>query len=132
MMSAIWSIQNAESLPFNLQNPGKTASMPVLRHIAGSEERINNFKCQLGTDNPAPNAKNVHVIMLDSLMRRVRIMTNSSTNARNFVGGHADSHTTAADDNSAVSTPLNNLLGNRDGKVRVITALDAIGATISQ
>ena len=116
----------------DLQNLGESSCMSILGHVTSLQERIDDFECQLGANDPAPNAQDIHIIMLNSLVSRVGIVTNRSSDTRNFIGRHAYPYTTPTNHDAAICPAFNNFFGNRDSKVRIVTTLAAVGTTVSQ
>ena len=116
----------------DLQNLSESPCMASLWYIASSQERIDNFECQFRANDSSPDAQDIHVIVLNTLMGRIGIVTNCGSDARNLVGRHTDSHAAATNHNPAICSSLDNLSGNRDGKVRIVTTVTTVRATIRQ
>ena len=64
---------------------------------AGGHERLDEFPRQRRTDYPSTHAKHVHVVVFDSLVRRVNVVDKTGTNAGHLVGGDRRSHATSAE-----------------------------------
>jgi hypothetical protein len=65
----------------------------IVAHVARVQEGANQSGSQLRTDDSPTETQQVHVIVLDSLGRRIRVMANRSVHASHLVGGNARSHT---------------------------------------
>ena len=58
--------------------------------------------------------------MLYALVRRVRVVAQAGANAWELVGGHGGTDTASADQDGALHAPVENCIGNRFGKIRIV------------
>ena len=91
--------------------------MPRLAREAGVQERANQLVGELDADDATAEHEHVHVVVLDALVRRVRVMAETSANARNPVRDHRRADAAAAEEDAALGPRLAD--GRGDG-LRVV------------
>ena len=64
---------------------------------AGAEEGVDEFLDQREPDDAGAEAEHVHVVVLDTLARGVRVVAHARAYARDLVGRHARADAAAAD-----------------------------------
>ena len=62
--------------------------MPFLRRLFGAHKCANKFMCQRFANYAASQNQHIHVIVLDALVRGVRIVAQAGANAGKLVSGH--------------------------------------------
>src|SRR5690606_24013794 len=83
------------------------------------QKSIGEFFRQRGTDDPCPDAQDIHPIMFDTLMGAVGIVADRCVNALKLIGGDTCANPTAAQEQPALDTSLKHCLRNRCRNVRV-------------
>src|SRR5262245_1604933 len=84
------------------------------------QERLNKIPRDGGPDGAAPDADDVHVIVLDALSRGKVVMNQSGTGARNLVRADRGTDAATADGNSALHRTRRHRLRERDDEVRIV------------
>jgi hypothetical protein len=115
---------------FKDRNFLQALSVALLACEFGSEVSGDKFMRQCGTNHTSTEHENVHIVVLDSLMSRIRIVTETGTNARQFVGGHRRADAAAADQHTAVSVAIEENLADSLGIIGVIDRLRAVCADV--
>ena len=64
------------------------APVALLTCERGSQIGVDELAGQLGTDHTPAQYQDVHIVVFDSLVGRIRIVTEPGTNARQLVGRH--------------------------------------------
>src|SRR6185436_6437896 len=77
------------------------------------EERVYQLARERDADDTAAEDEDVHAIVLDPLMRRVRVVTQSRADSRNPVGGDRGAHAAPAQNDAALGSLLAD--GGADG-----------------
>ena len=85
--------------------------MTVLTRKPGAEEDGRDFLGQRGSNHASSETEDVHVVMLDGLVGRVRIVADGRPDPREFVGGDRDAGAAAAYEEAAVGA----MVGERGG-----------------
>lgn len=70
--------------------------MSLLARKLGGYETLNKFFSKLEADHPRSQDKHVHVIVLDSLMRRIRVVAETGADSGDFISRNRGANTTAA------------------------------------
>ena len=94
------------------------------------EEGADQFVRERGADDASAQHQHVHVVVLDALVRRVGVVTQTGANPGDAIGSHRCADATAADDDAAVGAIV--LERGRDGlgAVGVVNRLGAVGADV--
>src|SRR5581483_2942352 len=80
----------------------QAAAVPLLLAEARARERRDDVPCELRPDHARPDAEDVHVVVLDALVRRVVIVADARADSRELVRGDADADAASAEDDPAV------------------------------
>ena len=75
-----------------------------------------------GSDGPAAHAEDVHVIVLDALLRREMVVDERRADARNLVGADRGADAAAADRHAALHLSRDHGLGERNDEVGIVVA----------
>src|SRR5882724_825001 len=94
--------------------------MPLVSRGLGAHKCANQFMRQFLANHTATENQNVHVIVLDPLMGRVRVMTQSGANPRKFVRGYRRTDAAATDQHGPLHLFAQNRRGHRFGEIRII------------
>ena len=86
----------------NFSNP---ALMPFLGGKYRTQKSFDQFFSQRGSDNPGPQAKHIHIIVLDALVSGIGVMTDPRVDSLDFIGGDACTYPRTADENPARGLP---------------------------
>ena len=91
-MSGLVSIGAAHVLPFDSQEFVESPSVPSFVGEASRYESAYDFACDLDSDHASTDAQHVHIVVLDALVSRVRIVAHACPDAGNLVchQAHAD------------------------------------------
>jgi hypothetical protein len=96
-----------------------------------TDKSVNQFLGQRAADYPAPQAQHIHIVVLNTLVRRIRVMAQACINARHFIRCDAGSYTAAADQHPTLNRSLDNRFGYSAGKIGVIDRrLGTVGSEI--
>src|SRR5256885_17094447 len=94
--------------------------VPLLVRELCYQKRLHQILRELHTNNARTKDQHVHVVVLDSLMRRISVMANRCTYADQFVGGHAGAYATAADEHAAIRSPVEHSASDGFRKIRML------------
>ena len=119
-------------MPLDLQHLVETTGVAIGRSVAGSQKRLDDLEGQLRADDSATDAQDVHVVVLDTLVRGVGVVTDGRSDTGNLVGRDADAHATAADQDSSIGLAPHELARDGDCEIWVITAVFRVGSAIDQ
>ncbi len=86
----------------------------------GSEKRARKFLRQLVANHARSQHQDVGIVVFNSLMGRIGIVTKPGSDARNLIRRHRHSDSAAADQYSSFGALLDDGLSHGDGNVRVI------------
>src|SRR5258708_59614 len=98
------------------QPPLKSLSCLIGRAQIG----LQKIPGETGTDDSSTKADDVHIIILDSLMRRKNFMHQRCTNAGYLVGSETGTYATAADRDTPLSLSAGDCLGQGQDEVRKV------------
>lgn len=119
------------SIPFDLQDFVQSSQMSLFTRELGVDEGSHEFYRDFFTNNACSQAQDVHVVVLDTLMGRINVVTDSGANSGNLVGSDTDSDTAAAQQNAAIRLTRHDYLtdsqcvvGIVDRAIRICTAID--------
>ena len=104
--------------------------MSLFGREAGIDERANKFRGDFFSDNTCPNTQDIHIVMLDTLVGRVRVVANSGSNARNLICGDTDSDATTANQDSSIRTLAEDLFPYLASEVRIIDGTIGVRSAI--
>src|SRR4030095_7509984 len=71
-----------------------------------TKERAHELAGQLGADHLRPEAEDVHVVVLDALVGRVRVVADRGADAGDLAGGNRRAHARAAHEEPAPRAAL--------------------------
>ena len=94
--------------------------MPVLTRKPGANEDGRDFLGQRGSDHPSAETEDVHVVMLDGLVSRVRIVADGRPDSREFIGGDRDAGPTAAYEEAPVGAAVGERGGHCLGRIGIV------------
>jgi hypothetical protein len=98
--------------------------------VPRTEERSDDLKREFGPNNSSSNAQNIHVVVLDTLPSRVRVMAETGSNAREFVGRDTDPHPRTAHQNPAIDLPGEDLPSHRFREIGEIASIGGVRSAI--
>ena len=100
--------------------------MPFFVGIPGGKEVIDEFMSEGGSDDARAEDEDVHIVMLDALVGRVRIVGESGADAGDFVGGNGGADAAAADEDAALGFTAEHFGGKGLGEVGVVDGVSGI------
>ena len=63
---------------------------------SGIQVTLRNLECERGAEDTGSYDEDIHIVVFDSLMRGVRVVTYTRSNSRHFVGSDTDAYAGAA------------------------------------
>src|SRR5689334_14634286 len=87
-----------------------------------TKERANQLRCEGSADHLRADAEDVHVVVLDSLVRRVGVVADRSTDAGELAGGDRGPDPRAADEDTALRASRLDRLAQLAGLVGIVDA----------
>ena len=87
---------SGECVLFDLTQLIKPPKMSFFVCKLGAHEGPDQFDRDFFPDDAGPNAKHIHIVVLDPLVSRVRVVTDPRANARDLVRRNADPDAAAA------------------------------------
>lgn len=108
----------------------QTPAMTRLVRKRSSQKSAGQFFGKLDADDARTENENIHIVMLDALMRGVCVMCKAGANAGEFVRGYGSSHAAATNQNAAIDARLANGEANCFGVVGIIHWIGAIRSEI--
>lgn len=109
-----------ENASLDIDDLGQSSGMAGSGGIPSIEKSPSDFEGDFRTNHTSPDAEDVHIVVLDPLASRVSVVTQASTNAREFVSSHADAHTRTADEDASIDFTRQDSGRDRLSKVREI------------
>ena len=106
------------------------ARVPLLRGELCSQVGINDLGRGVDSNDSATDGKNVHVIMLNGLVRRVVVVYDSGSNPRDLVRGDGCARTRTAHDDPAFTLTADDGSANSSGDVWVVDGFLRIRADV--
>lgn len=100
--------------------------MAFLPGEAGGQEYSHDIEHQFCSDYTGSKTQDIHVIVLNSLVRGVGVMAHAGTDTAYLVCRDRDADTAAAYQQPTITSSAHHLLRNRDGIVGVIIRLGRI------
>ena len=98
----------------------QSALVAFLAGEPGSDECDDDLFCQGISDDSSPEAEHVHVVMLDALSGRVRVVADGCADPMDLVRCHARSNPTPAYDDSAIGVRIAHCPGDGRREVRIV------------
>jgi len=99
---------------------------PYVTRLAGKlcgKIAVHEIECYIRPDDARPEHEDVHIVVLNALLRRVVVMAHRSAYAFEFVGGDGNTDAAAANQNAAIRLAALHLLCNQGGKIGIIVGL---------
>ena len=94
--------------------------MPIGAVESCLEKDSDQFPGEHVAKHTAAQADQVHVVVLDSLVRRKGFMNQAGPHARHLISDDTGTDATAADGHSAIHIPTSDCTGQRHNKIRII------------
>src|ERR1022692_243560 len=88
--------------------------------VFGGQEGLHEIPSQSRTGSPSANAKDVHVIVLDSLFRRKMIEDQTGVDTRNLVGADRSADAAAANRHATIHLARDHSPRKWNDKVRIV------------
>src|SRR5262245_10025795 len=85
-----------------------------------TQERAHELAGQLRTDHLGSEAQNVHVVVLDALVGRVRVVADRGPDARDLAGGDRSADAGPADEDSKLGVTVSDRGADLAGLVRIV------------
>ena len=63
---------------------------------SGIQVTLRNLECERGAEDTGSYDEDIHIVVFDSLMRGVRVVTYTRSDSRHFVGSDTDAYAGAA------------------------------------
>src|SRR6516162_8344880 len=104
--------------------------MPRLPTEAGVQEGANQLTGEFDADDSAAEHQHIHVVMLNTLVRRIGVVTQSGANTWNPVCSHRGANTASAEQDTALRPVLAQCSTNGFRIVGIVYRVGAIGAHI--
>src|SRR6185437_16214523 len=109
------------------------APMPRLAAELRMEEGQGALERGLHADDTLAQGEDVHVVVLDALVRRVGVVAHGRAHATDLGGGHARPHAGAADEDAALHVAVTDRLADPLREVRIVVVrIAAITAEIDE
>ncbi len=99
---------------------GQPAQVPVLTGELGTQKRQDQLARERIAHYPASKHQNVHVVVLDSLVRRVRIVAQAGADSAELVRRKRCADTASADQDPAVRFAAAQCLGDSLGEIGIV------------
>ncbi len=119
-----------EGVGFDVEHLVQPPQVAFFVGEVGGQKRPDEFHREFFANDPGSDAEHVHIVVLDSLVCRVRVVTHAGANAGDFVGGDADAHAAATKKDAAVGVTGENRFSDFAGKIGIIDGAIAVGAAI--
>lgn len=120
-----------QRVAFDLQYFSQASHMSLFIRELRIHERLHQLYGEFFTNDSRPQAEDVHVIVFDSLMSRIGVVTDASSNTRDLVRSNADPHATSAEQNSAFRLLVENDLSDLHCVVGVVDRATRVGAAVN-
>src|SRR5437773_7267864 len=85
------------------------------------------FRRELLPDDARPQAQHIHAVILNTLMRRKRVMTGGGADAAKLVRRHARASARPANQNGSPSMAIAQSFRYGAGKVRIVDGIGRMG-----
>ena len=95
-----------------------------------AQEGGDEFLGESDSDDSRAEHEHVHIVMFDALMRGVGIVTESGSDAGDFVGGDGGADTAAADENTSFGFPGDDGFAQGFGEIGVVGRIGVEGADV--
>lgn len=98
--------------------------MPLFPRKGGAHVGADDFAGNLDTDDAGAEAEHVHIVVLDSLVRRVGIVAQAGAGSADLIGGDTGADAAAADNDAALG--LAGGYGSRNGECEVRIVVEGV------
>ena len=96
--------------------------MARLLTVFGIQECLHQIPCHTGTDSAPSHAEDIHVIILDTLLRGEMIVDQAGAHAFGFVGANRGTDAASADCNTSLNLPGDHGEGQGSNIVGIVIA----------
>ena len=114
----------------DFEDLAKTTQVPLFVGKGCGEKGGDKLESQCLADHPPAKTKHVHVVVVDALSRRIRIVANACPDSTHRVGRDAGPHPTSADEDPTLGSALLKCSAQRPGVIGIIDRRSVMGATI--
>ena len=108
----------------------KTADVAFFMCKLSAEEGVHALPSSLGADDPGSQHENVHIVVFDTLMGGVGVVTEAGTDSPELVGRHAGTYAASADEHATLGFPIENGASDFLGEVGIVDGGRGVGAHI--
>src|SRR5688500_11445099 len=119
-----------QEAPFEPEDLVQPPQMPLLAGEPGAEKRRDEVERERGADDAGAETEHIHVVVLDRLVRGIRVVADRGTDARELVGRDRDAGAAPADDDSPLGLAVPQRRRDRLRGVGVIDRRCRVGAEI--
>ncbi len=100
--------------------------MALLTRESGTKKRGREIPGKFHADYARTENQHVHVVVLHSLVRGVRVVAKAGSNAMDLVGSHAGAHPAPTDQDAPFRPSIEHGVSKRGGKIRIIVRMGGI------
>src|SRR5512132_170534 len=98
-----------------------------------TQEAVDELGGQVGTDYAGPDAEDVHIVVLNALMRRIGVVADRPTDTCEFAGSYRGAYARAADQNPALSIAASDRVGDLPRLVGIVDhRLGLVGSEVDR
>ena len=94
--------------------------MPLFIRKLRSQKRFYKVFGELYSNDSRAKHQHVHIIVLDALMRRIRIVANRRAYSQKLVRGNTRSNSAPADQNATLRSSIEHRPAHRFRKIRIV------------
>src|SRR5881409_432978 len=95
-----------------------------------AKPRLHDLARQLEADHARPQREHIHVVVLDALVRGIRIVANRRPNARQLAGRDRRADAAAADEDPSLGAPVPYRLAHSERNIGIVDRIRAVRAYI--
>src|SRR5918992_4698687 len=129
--SESWCRRDSAMCALHLLDFRKPAHVALPTVEPGAEESADQLSRQVRPHHSRADAEHVHVVVLDALVRRVRVVTGRGPDARELRRGDRGARTRPADEDCTLGQPAANRVADLLGLVRIVDhRLRPVGAEV--
>ena len=103
-----------------VRNFGQTSAMTLRAAETRGQKRLNQFPGECVTDNEAPEADHVQIVVLDTLMRGKGFVDQARPHARHLVGGNGCTDPAPADGHASTYLLASDGASQRHNEIRIV------------
>src|SRR5438874_6488020 len=104
--------------------------MPLFVRECRAHVVVDQFLRQCYSDDSRSQHQHVHVVVLDTLVCRIGVVTQAGAHSGNFVCGYGSSYSAAADQDGAIHGAVEDALAHCLGVIGIVDWIGAVGAKI--